>query len=342
MSWIDAPGLERRPLVFVEDHLYHTTELLEAFAATRPDLLASIAICAAARPGPDTDATVAMWRSRFSDVQTWQPAASDTDTAPAFAKAVARLVRPGGLVVQDIQLSALSFIPADRWWESIYLAATVRGLFAERPPAVRFLSNKKGYSATFGRDLLDAGFDPRDVMDKADSTRVVVPTLTRLIDQRFPARLQGRFADAVTREWRVADDDVGRLEVEAGFDILLWPTPRGVELRGRIVAARTPADRPVLKAGSHEATTWLTLVEDRLAEGAGLAVVSLGERIGPPGAGRAETTNMAARHIHTLRGRLTDSAAIITANHAYRIAPGLRVAVATAVASPAVATALGD
>ena len=28
MAWLDEPGLERRPVVFVEDHLYHTADLL--------------------------------------------------------------------------------------------------------------------------------------------------------------------------------------------------------------------------------------------------------------------------------------------------------------------------
>ena len=54
------------------------------------------------------------------------------------------MLRPGGLVLQDIQLATLGFIPPDRWWESIYLANTVRGMFAENPPTCRFLSNKSG------------------------------------------------------------------------------------------------------------------------------------------------------------------------------------------------------
>src|SRR6185295_9881186 len=69
--------------------------------------------------------------------------ADDTRDAAACARLIARQLRPGGLLVQDIQLSTLPFVPADRWWESIYLAATVRGLFADRPPQVRFLSNKR-------------------------------------------------------------------------------------------------------------------------------------------------------------------------------------------------------
>jgi hypothetical protein len=54
--------------------------------------------------------------------------------------------------------------------------------------------------------------------------------------------------------------------------------------------------------------------------------VKVGERIGPAAADRAELTNLAARHIHTLRSRLTDASAIVTASHAYRFADQLRVA----------------
>ena len=56
------------------------------------------------------------------------PDPGDLADAASLARAIARLLRPGGLIVQDVQLSTLPFLPADRWWESIYVAATVRGL----------------------------------------------------------------------------------------------------------------------------------------------------------------------------------------------------------------------
>ena len=62
MAWLDEPGFERRPLVFVEDHLYHTADLLAAVAAVRPDLVACATAVAIDRPGPDTDATIDEWR----------------------------------------------------------------------------------------------------------------------------------------------------------------------------------------------------------------------------------------------------------------------------------------
>lgn len=346
MTWLDSPPpplardarghagprFERRPLVVVEDHLYHTGELLAALAAVRPELLAWITVCGIDRGGPDTEAMVAQWTSRFPALQVAArlPAAdrvitiadADLADAGAFAKLVARLLRPGGVLVQDIQLSTLAFVPADRWWESIYTAATVRGIFGERGASVRFLSNKRGYSATFGRDLIDAGFDPRDVMDKADLSSVV-PTIASMLDRAFP--LTVTFDDGGERTARpAADHPAERAEIDRAFDVVLWQAGSAPELGGR--AAADEDAHVALRAGSAEADTWRQLVDDRIAGGAGISVLSVGERIAPAGAERAEITNLAARHAHTLRSRLSSAAAIVTAEHRYALAPGLRVA----------------
>jgi hypothetical protein len=342
MAWLDEPGFERRPLVFVEDHLYHTAELLSAVAAVRPDLLAVATAVGLDRPGPDTDTTVAEWRARYPALQIVAPHAapvsagaalplvrtlepSDTADAAAYARMVARLVRPGGLLIQDVQLSTLSFLPADRWWESIYLAATVRGMFPSRAPDVRFLSNKRGYSATFGRDLLDAGFDPRDVMDKSALRDVVVPAIVTLFDRAFPFSLSARLPPRSAAEWPVGGSEGDRRELEEALDLVLWPAASGLELGGKIVEGST--GRVSFRAGSPEAATWELLVDDALGADTGLPVVDLGGRIGPPGAERAELTNLAARHVHTLRSRLRSGDAIVTANHAYRLGEQMRVGV---------------
>ena len=55
MSWIDAPGVERRPLVIVEDHLHHAGELVRAIAAAHPQVVPHLTLCAIDRAGPDTD-----------------------------------------------------------------------------------------------------------------------------------------------------------------------------------------------------------------------------------------------------------------------------------------------
>jgi hypothetical protein len=372
MTWIAAEGFARRPLVVVEDHLYHMTELLERLGGRAPLYDQMTAVCLD-RPGPDTTRTVAAWLAACPGLQVvaateaaaanrperlglpgaarFQPLPPEAFTqAHRLCQTVAAALRPGGLLLQDIQLATLAFIPADRWWESIYLASTVRGMFAERPPACRFISNKRGYEATFGRDLLDAGFDPREVIDKNDLDRAVVPTLRRHLDRAFPLLLRLAAPGRPAWELRVARAGAERDAVEGELDLVLWSTGDGLrELGGRAVAApaasATPAAgggtagdaarrRLTCKPGNQEAVTWRALLHDRVTGGAGLAVVDVGSRLAAAEAGRPEITNVAARHIHTLRSRLADPAAILTAHHSYRLAEHLAVGLAEEPAPP--------
>lgn len=319
--------LSRRPIVVVEDHLFHITELLQALAADAPEVLPHLGVLCLERPGPDTTATVERWLSTHPGLRVAAAIPQDERrialdpqvfSAPrAFCRTLAGLLRPGGLLLQDIQLATLSFLPADRWWESIDLAATVRGMFPSRPPVCRFFSNKRGYEATFGRDLVEAGFDPRDVLEKGDLAQVVVPTLRSFLERRFPWSLEAAAVGA-------GEED--RQEAEAEMDLIAWLSADGsVELGGRAVTG----DRRVrLRPGSQEGETWKLLIADRLSGGEGLPVVDVGERVAPEGALRAERTNLAARHLHLLRSRLADPGAIVTARHAYRLRDDLRVACA--------------
>ena len=133
--------------------------------------------------------------------------------------------------------------------------------------------------------------------------------------------------------------------MENELDLVLWCGRSGIagglgaagmEIGGRLVSrvagvvGEGDRRRLALKAGSQEAATWNALVLDRLEEGEGVPVLDVGQRIAPEGAGRAEMTNLAARHIHGLRGRLAEPGAIQTAHHAYRLAAGLRVGRVTA------------
>ncbi|MFL6194794.1 MAG: hypothetical protein ACJ75H_11530 [Thermoanaerobaculia bacterium] len=331
MTWVGATDFARRPLVIVEDHLHHVSELLETLEEADARLPGRATVVCLDRSGPDTTRLVADWLDRYPGLQVaasvpgpFRPRRSALDPgvfegAGRFCKAVAGLLRPGGLLLQDIQLATLGFIPPDRWWESIYLANTVRGMFAENPPACRFLSNKRGYEATFGRDLLDAGFDPRDVMDKGDLRGMVAPVVRAYLSRAFPLLLSIAGApDAV-----VAKTEEDRREIENELDLVVW-SGEPVEIGGRLLPE---GDRKRLsfKPGSQEAVTWTELIADRLRGGEGVPVLDVGTRIAPEGAGRAEVTNLAARHIHGLRSRLRDAGAILTAHHAYRLAEGLRV-----------------
>ncbi len=352
MTWVLAEGFARRPLVVVEDHLYHITELLACLAEP---LCGQLTVICLDRPGPDTSRAVAGWLGAHPHLQAMAaleaaageaggvgspggPAAGERfrplppeafTSAHRLCQTVAGALRPGGLLLQDIQLSTLEFIPADRWWESISLASTVRGMFADRPPACRFFSNKRGYEATFGRDLLDAGFDPRDVIDKGDLDRTLLPVLRRVLDRAFPLEL--RLAAPGRSPWtvRAAGSEAEREELERNLDLLLWSGGDGtLALGGQALPADPARRRLSLKPGAQEALTWSALLEDRLGAGPGLPVVAVGQRLAPPGAGRAEVTNLAARHLHTLRGRLQDPGGILTGDHAYRLSERLTVGIA--------------
>jgi len=320
MTWVGATGFARRPLVVVEDHLHHVSELLDVLSEA--EIRQTTVVCLD-RPGPDTTRITASWLERYPGLQVAARTGGGTGLDPAvfdeahrFCKTVAGMLRPGGLLLQDIPLATLGFIPPDRWWESIYLANTVRGMFAGTQPACRFLSNKRGYEATFGRDLLDAGFDPRDVMDKSDLRGMVVPVVRSYLNRAFPLVLQIPGAPDAA----VAKTEEDRREIESQLDLAVWQG-EPVEIGGRLLDGK----RLSFKTGSQEAVTWLELIEDRLEGGEGLPVVDVGARIAPEGAGRAEITNLAARHIHGLRNRLKDGGAIMTAHHAYRLAEGVRV-----------------
>jgi hypothetical protein len=336
MSAQRSGGLARRHVVSVEDHLYHTAELIDTVARAAPELLSWMTVCVIDAPGSDTTEAVRDWLERHDALQIAarvDPGAFPADhgrrlqriDAPrledlsAFSRTIASLLLPGGVLLQDIHLSTLAFVSRDRWWESIYAAATVRGMFPDRPPAVRFLSNKRGYAATFGRDLMDAGFDPRDVMDKSELETTVVPAIAHDVRTRFPLALEIPDAPAPAAT-PLSDHETARRELERSLDLVEWNVGGRLELGGRLLGA------PVtFRTGSQEGATWQALISDRFAGGPGVAVLDVGMRLGDPGAERAEASNLAARHIHNLRSRLSNPAAIITANHAYRLDDRLAV-----------------
>jgi hypothetical protein len=322
--------MERRHVVSVEDHLYHTAELLETIARACPEILAWTTVCSIDEPGPDSSLAVSTWLTTYGGVQVaarvdprdvppehagrlFAIEPGQLESPAAFARMLASFLLPDGVLLQDVHLSTLQFVPADRWWESIYVAATVRGLFARHPPAVRFVSNKRGYAATFGRDLMDAGFDPREVMDKAELEAVIVPSIAADLDARFPLALTT--ADR-TAGIPIAAHDAARQEIEKTLDLVEWDVASRVELGGRLLSA------PVtFRPGSHEGMTWQQLIADRIEGGGGIPIADVGLRLAEAGAERAEISNLAARHIHALRARLSSSAAIVTANRAYALDP---------------------
>lgn len=316
----------------VEDHLYHIDCLLELLRAHEPGLLERLTVVCLDRPGPDTQAALERWAKTCSEVQVLAegeprsprqhplPSAALAQ-APAYARTIAELLEPRGLLVQDIQLETLRFVPVEQWWESIYLANTVRGMFAERPPQCLFLSNKRGFHATFGKDLLAVGFDPRDVLHKDEIASGLIPLLRRRLREAFPYELV--VADAARLEWVTADAvEVERLS--SALDLVLWEERAAkVALSGRMVECR--GERLELALGGQEALSWRALVEARMTRAMGVSTREIGERVAAELAAPAEQSNAAARHVYALRKRLRSADALITIEHHYALADELRV-----------------
>lgn len=331
-----------RPLVVVEDRVYHISELLGTIQRNAPGLLSNLTIVCLDRAGPDTDAAIQDWLDNYPELQV----ASRIGKQSLFSNQVAQLeslndnlfsvqhdycrkiacfIRKRGLLVQDIDLESLSFIPRERWWDTTMLASTVRGIVGERAPKCAFISNKRGYEATFGSELLAAGHDPRDVMNKYEMERVVVPFLERHVNSYFPWKLRWLDSSNQSGLQSTNHDAEEKREIESELDIVLWPEQNQfAELGGKSFAPSKKSPL-LLAAVGNEAITWSELIASRLQQTDGVEVQAVGKRVAPEGALRAEVTNAAARHIHSLRKRLSNPKDIVTVQGHYRLADELSV-----------------
>ncbi len=344
MNWLRNNEFTQRPLVAVEDHVYHISELLRVIQRTAPELLRSLTVVCLDRAGPDTDAAVREWchdypqiqvASRFADPGGFELFANRVEQLDDnifrnqndYCRSIARKIRKRGMLLQDIDLETLEFIPRDRWWETTMLSSTVRGIVGERAPKCAFISNKRGYEATFGAELLAAGHDPRDVLNKYEMERVVVPFLQRYVKKHFPWQMNWKNPAADLQFCSVNSDELEKREVESELDLVLWPAKdQAVELGGRALCPERKS--PVqLQVDSNEYESWKTLIESHLDGNEGVDVQTVGQRVAPAGALRAEVTNAAARHIHSLRKRLANPQSIVTIQGQYRLANELSVGI---------------
>lgn len=345
MSQLLSNEFGPRPLVVVEDRVYHISELLGTIQRNASHLLPNLTIVCLDRVGPDTDAAVSDWQK---DYPTLQIASRIEDSSLGessqqifrlsddvfvnqndYCKTIAGLIRKQGLLVQDIDLESLKFISRERWWDTTMLASTVRGIVGDRAPRCAFISNKRGYEATFGSELLAAGHDPRDVMNKYELERVVVPFIGQHLQEFFPWTLEYSNAPGSINDCLVSRNELCMREIELELDLVLWPEQnQSMQMGGRAFAS---SKKPsfTLSADSNEAITWMALIQSRLQDSDGVEVQAVGQRVAPQGALRAEATNAAARHIHSLRKRLEQPQNIVTVQGHYRLADELNVGITT-------------
>lgn len=334
--------MEPRPIVVVEDHFHHISKLTETISRLAPELFDSLTIVCLDRPGPDTTESIRELTDRHRTLQ-FAVAIQDNTLSESVAnrvyelpdsvfanqldycRTVASLLRPEGLLIQDIELESLTFVPKDRWWESTFLATAIRGIFGSDPISCSFFSNKRGYEATFGAELLAAGHDPRDVLNKNDLEEVVVPTISRFLRERFCWTLTyGQSLEDQPVSVLLTQSEREYRWLQEELDLIIWPEfNQSVRVGGRLFQK---AEGHSLSAGGNEAITWMELAKAFLAQ-QGVSTHKLGERIAAPGAAKAETTNSAARHIHALRKRLQNSNAILTIDGEYRLGDSYRVGI---------------
>ena len=159
---------------------------------------------------------------------------------------------------------------------------------------------------------MEAGFDPREVMDKNDLARLFPMVADDYLAETFPMCLEVADGEAEPISHRVCHQDAEA--IEAALDLVLWQGEDGARLGGKGIGGKGR-----LKPKGQEALSWEALFADRYHAGCGVPVSQIGERLAPDGALKAEISNAAARHIHTLRGRLKDGAGIVTDDGAYRL-----------------------
>lgn len=346
MNWLQQNRFNARPIVAVEDHVYHISELLRTLCSELPSLISSLTVVCLDRLGPDTDAAVCEWFELYPElqvaarisrpelIQEFSEQLSVLDDSifqdqNAYCRKLAAMIRPQGLLLQDIDLETLEFVPRDRWWESTMLATTVRGIMGQRPPRCAFISNKRGYEATFGSELLEAGHDPRDVLNKYEMRQIVVPFLGKYLESVFPLQLDWLLGGSREKDrffqCRIADSEGERLAIEQALDVVVWPAcDQMCKLGGKLVVMGKKQSIS-LPVDGNEIETWRQLVDAKLESRDGIEVQEVGQRVAPTGALRAEVTNSAARHLHSLRKRLTDPQAIATVSGSYRLRDSLAV-----------------
>jgi hypothetical protein len=229
-----------------------------------------------------------------------------------YLNELGKMLRPGSLMLLDIELEPLEFVPADEPWRSLDLVPWFRG--SCRGLCIKLFTNKS-FVATKLIGVLQQSNLSDDVLDKEQIAEEVVPELIEFVSRAFPWTLRSKQPNALSIGPLDTDD------VAEHFDLVVGPEENGqVWIGGRIVEKRfkvNPKD-------SDEADAWKLLAEDQLKEHVGVSAKELFPTV---------VLEHRPQRVHRMRGKLkgdfgnADQGAIRTGDGAYRLDAQLRVGI---------------
>ncbi|HEY6351071.1 MAG TPA: hypothetical protein VI636_16835 [Candidatus Angelobacter sp.] len=297
MHWISDPAAGQRPVVIVEDKPRHVSTLVTELGNYREELTGLITIVCLAEGHGDTASAVGKWLANDLDLHVRTlpgPATADlkkrfgercgvldpqiTQDMESYAREFRTLLRPGGLLLQDVVLNPLRFTEQDKW-KSVYAAGQVRSLLMPRGLQLWFMTNKSLRVPHVLRAKEDVKAE--EFFDKEDHLTGIVSSLRRFLKEHFPWRLH--LSNGRVLAIGMGDDD----DVSHNVDIVVWATTKMKRtVGGRLIQWQIHAKsgkpglrwRPPLSNVDAEAVVpaLVSLVRDRVNRGPGLPTTVFG------------------------------------------------------------------
>jgi len=358
MARTDEVGFAPRPVVVVEDRYQHLIKLAEALQTHAPRVRGRVTyVCL--QDGPDTAAEVERWLTQ-RDLDLQVAVLEDSLAAGLFNKhpkqlrllppqvclspdwdsyssSLEQLVRPGGVVLQDVELSPLEFARG-RPWLSVRAAGTVQATFKARkkdPPILWFMSNKSIHFASLKDALLSVGCDlSRQFFDKKKETWSLIAAAIASHCDRFPLL----WLETSRGEQRVIGVDE-RQDVCSELDIVVWLGGFGkCIVEGRLFDKSIELERGT----SNQLAAWVHLVRARIEGRDGVPTIVFGSLRGledapwrgvnqlaidlsREGQSKSKDYNPSSRLAYKMKEALRDKNALDGGEHLYSLGDAVAV-----------------
>jgi hypothetical protein len=241
-------------------------DLASGHSSTSAHITAADAATLLAGHGPSAAQSLA---SRYADLS-----ARSLQDEPAFARMLDQLIRPGGLIVCDIELLTLPFAQGPA--RALYGGARAASIACHRQTepggqcsqdAARLLivSNREKFGARIDKALAECGVHVGrdDIFRKSDDLRDVASRICDTLQARFPWRLRARHP----RDGGLIVHHIGRPDkalIDGMLDVVIWPAQDGAHLLSglAVLDAKSAAE------SSGRARVLLMLAEAHLQPGA--------------------------------------------------------------------------